>query len=120
MSNSDSFLIPHSSSGRGVLGNVHLGALQLAAVVHVDRLPLGEHVQPGLARLAVAVAGAARAAEGQLDLGSNGARVDVDDAGGDVAHGAEYLVHVGGVDRAGQAVLGVIVHVDGLLQAVHR
>ncbi len=59
---------------------VDLGALQAAAVVDVDRLPLGELVEHVAAGLAVAVAGVLGAAEGQLDLGADGRRVDVDDA----------------------------------------
>ena len=42
---------------------VDLRALQLAAVVDVDRLPLGEDVEHLRARLAVAVAGGLRAAK---------------------------------------------------------
>src|SRR5689334_20274234 len=57
----------HSPLRSGILGDIDLRALQLAAVIHVDRLPLGEGVQARLARFAVAVAGAAGAAEGGLD-----------------------------------------------------
>ena len=51
---------------------VDLRALQLAAEVHVDRLPLREHVERRDARLAVAVAGRFRAAEGQVDFRADG------------------------------------------------
>src|SRR5689334_13475768 len=118
-------LIPHSSfliprSGRGFLGEVDLGALELAAIVYIDGLPLGEYIQPGLARLTVAVTGAPRAAKRQLDLRADGPGVDVDDAGGQVAHGPESLVHIRRVDGAGEAVLGMVVDLDGFLQGVHR
>ena len=53
---------------------VDLRALELAGVVDVDRLPLGEDVERGLARLAVAVAGVLRAAERQVHLGAGRAR----------------------------------------------
>src|SRR5207237_7822028 len=43
---------------------INLRALQFAAVVNVDRLPLGEDVEDLRARFAVAVAGGLRAAEG--------------------------------------------------------
>src|SRR5581483_9838780 len=65
---------------------INLGALEAAAVIHIDRLPLSEELKCAQAGLAVAVAGAARAAEGQLDLRADGAGVDVDDAGRQVAH----------------------------------
>ena len=42
---------------------VYLRALEAAAVVNVDRLPLGEELERAQPGLAVAVAGAARAAE---------------------------------------------------------
>src|SRR4029450_451347 len=62
--------------GGGLLGSVDLGALRVAGIVDVDRLPLREHVERGLARLAVAVAGVLRATEREVNLGA-------DRAGGD-------------------------------------
>src|SRR5262245_52543 len=73
---------------------VDLRALELARVVDVDRLPLGEDVERRLAGLAVAVAGVLRAAEGQVNLGADGAGVDVRDPGLEIAHGAESTVDV--------------------------
>ena len=64
-----------------VLLRVDLRALQLARVVDVDRLPLGEDVERRLAGLAVAVAGVLRAAEREVHLGADRARVDVRDPG---------------------------------------
>ena len=52
----------------------------LPRVVDVDRLPLGEHVERRLARLAVAVAGLLHPAERQVHLGAGRAGVDVRDA----------------------------------------
>src|SRR5262249_18836488 len=66
---------------------IDLGALEVAAVVHIDRLPLREKLKRPQPRLAMAVAGAPRATEGQLDLRAHGAGVDVDDAPGDLVHG---------------------------------
>jgi len=76
-----------------------LRALQLPRVIDVDRLPLGEDVERGLARLAVAVARALDAAERQVHLGADRARVDVGDPGLEVSHRAEGDVHVAGEDR---------------------
>src|SRR3712207_1644671 len=87
---------------------VYLRALELAAVVHVDRLPLGEDVQDLRAGLAVAVARGLRAAEGEVDFGADGRGVDVEDAGVHLAHGAEGAVHVRGVDRGRQAVADAV------------
>src|SRR5689334_24304814 len=42
----------------GILGDIDLRPLQFAAVVHVDRLPLGKGFQARLAGFAVAVTGA--------------------------------------------------------------
>ena len=94
---------------------VDLRPLQAAAVVHVDRLPLGEDLERGLAGLAVAVAGAAGAAERELDLGADRAGIDVHDARGQVTDRLERGVDVRGEDRAGQAVGGLVVDPDRLL-----
>src|SRR5438105_1294746 len=79
-------------AGGSFLG-VDLGALELAGVVDVDRLPLGEYVERRLARLAVAVARLLRAAEREVDLGADRAGVDVRDPGLEIPHRAERLVH---------------------------
>ena len=85
------------------VARVDLGLLELPRVVDVDRLPLGEDVERGLARLAVAVAGLLRAAEREMHLGADRARVDVGDARVEVAHRAERRVHVAGEDRRREA-----------------
>ena len=53
---------------------VDLGALEAAAEVDVDRLPLGVRVERGVAGLAVAVAGLLPAAEREVRLGAGRAR----------------------------------------------
>src|ERR1044072_8907319 len=83
---------------------VDLSLLQLARVVDVDRLPLAEDVERGLARLAVAVARVLRAAEREVHLGADRARVDVRDPRDQVAHRAERLVDVAREDRRRQPV----------------
>src|SRR4029453_18787991 len=83
---------------------VDLRALERAGVVDVDGLPLREHVQGGLAGLAVTVAGLLDAAEREVHLGADRARVDVRDPGLEVAHRAERAVHVAREDRRGEPV----------------
>src|SRR5262245_37233830 len=87
---------------------VDLGALERAGVVDVDGLPLREHVERGLARLAVAVSGLLDATERQMHLGADRARVDVRDAGLEVAHRAKGTVHVAGEDRRREAVADAV------------
>src|SRR5438105_1594051 len=77
---------------------VNLCPLKPAAVVDVERFPLGEHVQSCLTSLAVTVACAPRPTKRQLYLRPNGSGVHVNDASGDVAHGTEGVVDVGRVD----------------------
>src|SRR5690242_10892488 len=98
---------------------VYLRALEAAAVVNVDRLPLGEELERAQARLAVAVASAARAAERKLNLGADGTRVDVDDAGRQIAHRRLRRVDIVGKDAAGESVARVVVDGDGLFQRLH-
>src|SRR2546422_934685 len=71
---------------RRAAGRIDLRALELAREVHVDGLPLAEGVERGAAGLAMAVPGRLHAAEGKLDLGADGPRVDVYDARLGVAH----------------------------------
>src|SRR6187200_2256833 len=84
------------TSGRLV---VDLGPLESAAEIDVDRLPLGERVERDVPGLAVAVPRVLPAAEREVRLGARRARVDIDDAGLEVAHRAEGRVDVAGVDR---------------------
>src|SRR4051794_24328008 len=92
---------------------VDLRALQLAAVVDVDALPLGEDVEDLRARLAVAVARGLRAAEGEVYFGADGRGVDVEDARVHLLHRAEGAVDVRGVDRGRQAVAHAVAYLDG-------
>src|SRR5712671_6610404 len=84
---------------------IDLRALQLAAEIHVDRLPFGEHVERRGAGFTMAVARRLRSAERQVDLGADRRRVDVEDSRVHVAHGRERPVHVLSVDRRGEAIL---------------
>src|SRR5690242_14249724 len=63
-----------------LLSRVDLRPLQATAVIDVDRLPLRELVERHRAGFPVTIAGVLHAAEGQLDLGADGRRVDIDDA----------------------------------------
>src|SRR3990172_9115100 len=98
---------------------VDLGSLQAARVVDVDRLPLGEHVERGLARLAVAVSGVLRTAEREVHLGAGRAGVDVGDPRLEVAHRAKRPIDVAGEDRRRQAVLDPVRDRDRLVEAAH-
>src|SRR4029450_6977082 len=97
-----------------LVGVVDLRTLERARVVDVDRLPLGEHVERGLARLAVPVARLFRTAEGQVHLGPDRARVDVRDPGLEIAHGAERAVDVASEDRRGEPVADPVRDADRL------
>src|SRR5581483_9753317 len=102
-----------------LLGDVDLCALQLARVVDVDRLPLGEDVKRRLAGLAVAVSGVLRPAEREMHLGADGAGVHVRDAGLEIAHRAERRVDVAREDRGREPVLDAVRHADGLVEVAH-
>src|SRR5438105_11298807 len=78
---------------------VDLGLLQLARKVHVDRLPLREHIDPGDPRLAVAVPRVLHAPERKMDFRPDRRRVDVEEPRLEVAHRREGLVDVARVDR---------------------
>src|SRR5262249_44087395 len=97
---------------------VDLGALELARVVDVDRLPLRKDVERSLAGLAVAVAGVLRAAEREVHLGADRAGVDVGDAGVEVAHGSERLVDVAREDRRGKSVPDAVRDADRLVEVM--
>src|SRR5271170_1588826 len=103
---------------RRLVCSVDLGLLQFVRVIDVDGLPLGVEVDRANAAFAVAVAGGFGAAEGQMHFGADGGRVDVGDAGVEVANGGEGLVHIFGVERGGQAVLDAVGDLDGIFQVI--
>src|SRR5579862_1783194 len=95
---------------------VDLRALQAPGVVDVDRLPLREDVERGLARLAVAVARVLRAAEREMHFRTGRAGVDVRDARLKVAHRAERLVHVARKDRRREPVANAVCDAQRLVE----
>src|SRR5438270_9755939 len=99
---------------------INLRPLELAAVVHVNALPLGEDVQDLRAGLAVAVARGLRAAEGQVDFRADGRGVDVEDAGVHLVHRVEGAVHVLRVDGGGESVAHAVADLDGLFERRDR
>src|SRR5947209_20139387 len=99
---------------------VNLRALQFAAVVNVDRLPLGEDVEDLSARLAVAVARGLRAAEGEVDFRADGRGVDVEDSRVHLVHRVEGAVHVLRVDGGRQPVAHAVAYRDCFLKRVRR
>src|SRR5579883_2993195 len=92
---------------------IDLGFLQLAAVVGIDYLPFGEDIQTGQTGFAVAIAGAASAAEGELDLGPSRAGVDVNDTGRQVAFGPLNIIDVLRINCRREPVPGLVIHFDG-------
>ena len=109
---------PLARLGRDQL-RVDLRALQPPAVVHVDRLPLGEKLQRAQARFAVAVARAARPAERQLDLRADGARVHVNDP----VESSRIATFAALISRVKMLLdspkLRIVVDRDGLVQIAH-
>src|SRR5256885_13452497 len=116
---------PSTQVGRGVreqqstglLRVVDLRALQLIGVVDVQRLPLGVEVDGGDGCLAMAIAGLLGAAKGQMRLGPNGRRIDINDAGEQIARRAEGAIHVARINRCGKAIGHAISHIDGFVEA---
>src|SRR5438477_4308603 len=107
---------PRPSKG---LLDVDLRALELARVVDVDRLPLGEDVERRLAGLTVAVARVLRAAEGQVHLGADRPGVHVRDPGLEVAHRPERVVDVAREDRGREPILDPVRDADRLVDVAH-
>ena len=95
---------------------VDLRALQPPAVIDVDRLPFGERVERSLPSFAHAVAGAARAAKRKLHFAADRAVVNVDDAGRQVADGAECAIDVLRENGTDEAVGHVVVDGDGFFE----
>src|SRR5712692_8738599 len=102
---------------KDLFGVVDLGALELVGVVDVEGLPFGVEIDGGDGCLAVAVAGFLGAAERQMCFGADGWRVDIDDAGEQVADGVKGAIHIARVDRGGQAVWDAVGYFHGSLQA---
>src|SRR5712671_4525885 len=96
---------------------VDLGALKFVGVVDVEGFPFGVEIDRGDGCFAVAVAGFLGAAEGQVGFGADGWRVDVDDAGEQVANGVKGAIHVARVDRGREAVGHAVGYFHGFLQA---
>src|SRR5579862_4993393 len=98
---------------------VDLRALELARIVDIDRLPLGEHVERRLPRLAMPVAGVLRPAEREMHLGADRAGVHVRDPSLEVAHRAERAVHVAREDRGREPEFDPVRHGDRLVEIAH-
>src|SRR5882762_8913588 len=96
---------------------VDLGALEFVGVVDVEGFPFGVEIDRSDGGFAVAVAGFLRAAEGQVGFGADGWRVDVDDAGEQVADGVKGAIHVARVDRGREAVGHAVGYFHGFFQA---
>ena len=93
--------------------------MQFAAVVGVDHFPFGKDINARDTGFAVAVAGATIATEGELDFGTRRAGIDIEDTGGDIAHGTLQAIDILGIDCARQAKFAVVVDSDGLFKRSH-
>src|ERR1051326_7046718 len=100
-----------------LLASVNLGLLQTVRVIHIHRLPLGIEINGAGAAFAMSVAGGFGAAEGKMDFGADRRRIDVSDAGVQVAHGAVGLVDIAGIERRREAVDDAVGNLDGLVEA---
>src|SRR3954452_907946 len=95
---------------------IDLRALQLAAEVDVHGFPFREDIECGGAGLAMAVSGGLGAAEGQVDLGTDGRSVDVEDAGVHVSHRRKGAIDVPSVYRSRQPILHAVAYRDRLFE----
>src|SRR6266849_2082752 len=109
-------LVAEAREARGV----NLRALQPVGEVHVERLPLRVEINRRYPGLAVTIAGLLGAAKGQVGLGADGGRVDVDDASVEIAHGLEGPVDVAGVDRGRKAIGHAVRDLERLFEVVGR
>jgi hypothetical protein len=96
---------------------VDLRALQSPAVIDIERFPFAKGVERSLPGFARTVAGASRASKGELHLAANRAGVNIDDAGRQLPHRRKCSVDAPGVDGTDEAVGGVVIDGDGLLEA---
>src|ERR1700691_1462126 len=99
---------------------VDLRLLQLVRIVDVDGLTFRIEIDRSDAALAVAVPCCFGASKGQIHFGADGGRVDVGDAGIQVANCRKSLVDVLRVKRGGQAVLDSIRDFDRVFEVVAR
>jgi hypothetical protein len=93
-----------------------LRSLELTTVIDVKSLPLRKYIKSSLPGLPVAVAGASRPTERQLYFRTYGSCVHVQNAGGDVAHGAEGVIDICRVNRGRKTILGIVVYLDGFFK----
>src|SRR4051812_3425277 len=107
-------------AGRGAVlfRDVDLGLLELPGVVDVERLPLGEDVQRGLARLAMPVPCLLHPAEREVHLGADRAGVYVGDPCLEIAHCPEGPVHVAGEDRGRKPEADAVRDPDRLVEVL--
>ena len=73
---------------------VNLGLLYLAGEIDIDRFPLRENIQGGGAGLAMTITRLFGAAERKMYFGADRRRIDIENAGKQVAHGDKGPVYV--------------------------
>src|SRR5579864_7398276 len=62
------------------------------------------------------IAGSPSTPKGELNLGSRRTRIDIEDAGRNIAHGPLYTVNILRIDSARQPVFRVIVYRNGFIK----
>src|SRR5438876_126294 len=67
----------------------------------------------------MSVAGSPSTPKGELNLGSRRTRIDIKDAGRNIAHGPLYTVNILCIDSAGQPVFRIVVYRDGLIKRLY-
>src|ERR1051326_9101442 len=91
---------------------VDLGALELAAIVEVQRLPLRKDVERGPSPLAVSVSRPLDAAKRHVSFRPDRGSIDIGDSGAKVADRAVGVVDVLRVDGRREAVVDVVRETD--------
>src|SRR5271155_1424519 len=100
------------------LARIDLGPLQTVGIIHVDRFPRSVKIKRSSAPFAMPVAGLLDPAERQMHFSPNRRRVDVGDAGLQVAHRLQRQVYVAGIERSGKPILDSIRDGNRLVETV--
>src|SRR5215472_4896246 len=113
--------LPHArDAGGSSFGSIDLRALQLVGVVDINRFPLRVEVDGAQAAFPMPVAGGLSAAKRQVHFGADRRRVHVGDAGIDITHGQEGLIHIARIDRRREPIGHAVRDLNRLLESVTR
>src|SRR5712691_5786202 len=95
---------------------IYLSFLQFATVIGINHLPLGENIKASDTCFAVAIARAAIAAKGELDLSTRRAGIDIHNACGDIAHSTLHAIDILRINGTGEAKWSVIIDSNRLVK----